>query len=142
MLFFKWLWVPKVGRKHCLIRKVAWNAGQWRGGWWFGMGLRKPCFQTLHYTTSATLKYKLLLITAVYYIITCWTCWTCTDSWMFLVPLSKGAVVSIFDIEFASKNPHIPPGKAKHLHFYHSAVLLFILYELIASYRGESTQGR
>lgn len=34
------------------------------------MGLRKPCFQTLYYTTSATLKYKLLLITVVYYIIT------------------------------------------------------------------------
>lgn len=35
------------------------------------MGLRKSCFQTFYYTTSATLKYKLLLITVVYYIITC-----------------------------------------------------------------------
>lgn len=60
----------------------------------------------------------------------------------FFVPLSKGGVVSIFDIKLASKDPHTPPGEAKHQHFYHFAVPLFLLYQLIASYRAENTRKR
>lgn len=60
----------------------------------------------------------------------------------FFVPLSKGGVSSIFDIQLASKDSHIPPGEAKHQHFYHSAVLPFLLHQLIASYRAENTQER
>lgn len=60
----------------------------------------------------------------------------------FFVPLSEGVVFSTFDIQPSSKDSHTPPGEAKHQHFYHSTVIPFLVYQLIASYRAENTGER
>lgn len=74
-------------------------------------------FRSLYSVTSATPKYKLLLLTVAYYIIIAEHAHPLPEVVFFFVPLGKGGVVSIFDIQLASKDPHTPPGKAKRQHF-------------------------